>query len=155
MATEIEHKYLVNKTLWSAVKPHKSVTIQQAYLHTDPNKTIRIRTTATQGYITIKGKTQGASRLEYEYEIPVLDAQELIANFAYQIIEKVRHYVYHENKLWEVDEFKGANAGLIVAEIELITEDELYALPNWVTNNVTADVRYANANLSTIPYSSW
>src|SRR5688572_21499619 len=117
MATEIEHKYLIVPDLWKDVVPMKSVEIKQGYLLTDPDKTIRVRTRGEQGYITIKGKTSGASRLEFEYEIPLEDANELIGKFCSNVIEKVRYIVLHENKTWEVDEFKGLNAGLTIAEV--------------------------------------
>lgn len=155
MATEIEHKYLVIKDIWGKVIPNKSVEIKQAYLLTDPEKTIRIRTKGNAGFITIKGKSSGASRLEFEYEIPIDDANDLINKFCSNLIEKTRHLVIHENHTWEVDEFKGLNAGLIVAEIELNSEDEIYSIPNWIDKNVTDDLRYANSNLSIKPFSTW
>ena len=155
MATEIEHKYLVNTDIWKNITPNKSVEIRQAYLQTDPEKTIRIRTKDKSGFITIKGKTVGASRLEFEYEIPIADANELINKFCSNLIEKTRHLVIHDNNTWEVDEFKGLNEGLIVAEIELTSEDEKYSIPNWVDKNVTDDLRYANSNLTIKPFKTW
>lgn len=155
MALEIEHKYLVKPEAWARAVPHKSVALQQAYLSTDPEKTIRVRTMNDSAYMTIKGKSQGAARLEYEYEIPLSDARELIRNFSSQLVEKIRHYVEVDGKTWEVDEFKGANEGLFVAEIELATEDEHYLLPDWAGMNVTHDQRYANSNLSVRPFKSW
>ena len=155
MATEIEHKYLVIKDIWGKVIPNKSVEIKQAYLLTDPEKTIRIRTKGNAGFITIKGKSNGASRLEFEYEIPIDDANDLINKFCSNLIEKTRHLVIHENHTWEVDEFKGLNAGLIVAEIELNSEDENYLIPDWIDKNVTDDLSYANSNLSIKPFSTW
>lgn len=155
MAIETEYKYLVKADLWQEVIPHKSVSVKQAYLLTDPEKTIRVRTMGDQAFITIKGKASGASRLEYEYEIPLKDAEELIGNFSSNRIEKIRHYVVYDNKTWEVDEFQGANKGLIVAEIELETEDQDYTLPSWVGANVTADHKYANSNLVSNPYINW
>ncbi len=155
MATEIEHKYLVNTDIWKNIIPDKSVEIRQAYLQTDPEKTIRIRTKGKSGFFTIKGKTVGASRLEFEYEIPIADANELINKFCSNLIEKTRHIVIHDNNTWEVDEFKGLNEGLIVAEIELASEDEKYSIPNWVDKNVTDDLRYANSNLTIKPFKTW
>jgi len=155
MATEIEHKYLVNHQLWKDVTPKKSTYIKQGYLLSDPNKTIRVRTTNDKGFITIKGKTIGASRLEYEYEIPIQEANELLTKFCSQVIEKTRHYVDYENKLWEIDVFEGFNKGLIVAEIELTSEDEMYQKPNWIEKNVTADMRYSNSNLCANPFNTW
>lgn len=155
MATEIEHKYLVNLDLWKNVIPAKSSVILQAYMLTDPNKTIRVRTKNEKGFITIKGKTNGASRLEFEYEIPLMEAHELIENFCTNKIEKVRHEIFVKGKLWEVDEFKDLNIGLIVAEIELSSENEEYAIPEWVGENVTSDMRYANSNLAINPFINW
>lgn len=155
MPTEIEHKYLVDESLWKNITPGKSVQVRQAYLLTDPDKTIRVRTKGEKGFITIKGRTTGASRPEFEYEIPLDEANELISRFCSNLIEKTRHYVAHEGKLWEVDVFEGLNAGLIVAEIELGSEEELYAKPVWVGMNVTRDAKYANSNLTMKPYSTW
>lgn len=155
MAIETEYKYLVKADLWQEVIPHKSVSVKQAYLLTDPEKTIRVRTMGDKAFITIKGKASGASRLEYEYEIPLNDAEELITNFSSDRIEKIRHYVMYDNKTWEVDEFQGANKGLIVAEIELETEDQSYTLPSWAGENVTEDHKYANSNLVSNPYINW
>jgi adenylate cyclase len=155
MAFEIEHKYLVKKELWRKVVPQKSLAIKQGYLLTDPNKTIRVRVKGDKGYITIKGKSVGASRQEFEYEVPLADAEELFVNFSSSLIEKVRHIVSIDNKTWEVDVFSGRNEGLIIAEIELTAEDERYNIPDWVGENVTADTKYANSNLSTNPFTNW
>lgn len=155
MGLEIEHKYLLKPESWNNVVPYKSVSLQQAYISTDPEKTIRVRTMNDKAYITIKGKASGARRLEFEYEIPLSDAHELIKNFSTNLVEKTRHYIDVGGKTWEVDEFKGANEGLFVAEIELVSEDEAYPLPDWVDLNITDDQRYANSNLALYPYSSW
>lgn len=155
MAIEIEHKYLVDKNLWRQVISNRCVQIRQGYLSTDPNRTVRIRTSGEKGFITIKGKTVGVSRTEFEYEIPLSEANQLINNFCSSIIEKTRHYVNHENKIWEVDVFQGLNSGLIVAEIELEHEEETYTKPNWVALNITNDNNYANSNLTIRPYSTW
>ena len=155
MPTEIEHKYLVNTNLWSQVTPDKSVQIKQAYLLIDPNKTIRVRTDGEIGYITIKGKATGASRPEFEYSIPVDEANQLINDFCTNLIEKTRHYIIYDHKTWEVDVFEGLNSGLVVAEIELVNENENYIKPNWVEQNVTNDSKYANANLSIRPFNTW
>lgn len=155
MATETEHKYLIKQDLWKQIVPDKSADLKQAYLITDPNKTIRIRTMGNKGYLTIKGKSIGSSRPEFEYEIPIADANELIDKFTSNLIEKTRHYVTHDNKIWEVDEFKGLNKGLFVAEIELLNEHEKYSLPLWVDKNITNDQKYANANLTLRPFNTW
>lgn len=155
MIIEIEHKYLVKHELWKQITPNKIVQIRQAYLSKDPAKTIRIRTAGEKGFITIKGKSVGASRPEYEYEIPLGEANELINKFCNTLIEKTRHYVLYENKTWEVDVFEGLNAGLIVAEIELNSEDENYLKPDWIDRDVTEDRRYANSNLTVNPFTNW
>ena len=155
MPTETEHKYLVNHELWRQIVPDKSVYVRQAYLLTDPNKTIRIRTMDNSGFITIKGKTVGASRPEFEYEIPIAEANELIESFCTDLIQKTRHYIDYENQTWEIDVFEGQNLGLIVAEIELDDKNQQYLKPHWITENVTDDRRYANSNLSLKPFSTW
>lgn len=155
MIIEIEHKYLVKHELWKQIVPGKSVPIKQAYLSKDQSKTIRVRVAGEKGFITIKGKSVGASRPEYEYEIPLPEANELIEKFCSGVIEKTRHYVQHENKTWEVDVFDGLNKGLIVAEIELNSEDEIYSKPAWIDRDVTTDRRYANSNLIVNPFSTW
>ena len=155
MATEIEHKYLVKHDHWKNVQPDRSINIRQGYLLTDPDKTIRVRTSGDQGYLTVKGKSTGASRLEFEYEIPVADAIALLSVFCSNLIEKTRHMVTHAGKVWEVDVFRGDNDGLIVAEIELTHENENYSLPPWADKNVTNDARYANSNLSVKPFTTW
>ncbi|MNK09093.1 CYTH domain protein [compost metagenome] len=155
MAVEIEFKYLIRKEVWSAELSHNHTVIRQGYLQTDPNKTIRVRTKGNQGYLTIKGKAVGASRLEFEYEIPVDEANELLDKFCSNLIDKTRYDVVHEGKTWEVDVFSGLNEGLIVAEIELTSEEETYTLPVWVGENVTSDMRYANSNLAVTPFSNW
>ena len=155
MPTEIEHKYLVDNQKWTQVTTDKSVKIRQGYILPDLDKSVRIRTFDHKGYITIKGKNIGASRPEYEYEIPLEDANELLELFCSGIIEKTRHYVVFENKTWEVDVFEGLNAGLIVAEIELKDKDESYVIPDWADAEVTNDEKYANPSLSIKPYNTW
>lgn len=155
MAIEIEHKYLINTLLWNKIIPNKSFKIKQAYLLSEIDKTIRIRTKDKKGYLTIKGKTINASRPEFEYEIPYEDAVELIKTYGSQLIEKTRHIVLHEGKIWEIDEFEGLNKGLFVAEIELKTETENYQLPSWVKENITNEIKYANSNLAIHPFTKW
>jgi len=112
-----------------------------------PEKTIRVRTKGTKGFLTIKGPTVGISRAEYEYEIPVYEAEELIQQFAVKYIEKTRYEITVGKHTWEVDEFGGKLAGLMLAEIELAAEDELFERPEWVTLEVSEDVNYYNSNL--------
>jgi len=155
MAIEIEHKYLVKQDLWNRILPSKSVRIKQGYLSTEPGKSIRVRVLDQQGFITIKGASVGPKRLEYEYEIPVQDAEELLDGFCTKLVSKVRHYVQYDNHTWEVDVFDGPNLGLVIAEIELQSEDELYSKPEWIDEDITHDFRYSNSNLSLNPYSTW
>lgn len=155
MSTEIEHKYLVKKKLWGMENPDKSVFIRQAYLAKDKNKTIRVRIADGKGYITIKGKTTGAGRPEYEYEILFSEAEELVNTYNKHTVEKIRHYIQYEGFMWEVDEFKGKNEGLMIAEIELPEENTFYQKPGWAGKNVTGIKKYTNANLSMKPYRTW
>ncbi|MFY7827589.1 MAG: CYTH domain-containing protein [Flectobacillus sp.] len=155
MAVEIERKFLVHHELWDALDKPIPNFLKQGYISTDPNKTLRVRATNDKGFITIKGKTHGMSRLEFEYEIPKHEALALLENFTEQNIEKYRYLITHQDKTWEVDVFKGANEGLIVAEIELKSETEMFDKPTWVHTEVTDDPRYYNSRLSIEPYLSW
>lgn len=155
MGIETERKFLVNKTKWAAVHKVHGQTIRQKYIQTDKDKTIRIREKGNKGYITIKGKKKGISRAEFEYEIPLKDAIAMMDTFTGGMISKIRFNVKHAGKLWEVDEFHGDNDGLIVAEIELQSEDEVFDLPDWVAKEVTHDPRYYNSNLTIRPYKHW
>ncbi len=155
MNQEIEHKYLVRKDLWYAVHKPLGVNIRQGYLHTDPGKNIRIRTTGTDAFLTIKGPSANATRAEYEYPIPPGEADELLQLCTAPVIEKVRYRMEVAGKTWEVDEFFGENEGLILAEIELTFTEEKYDIPAWVGEEVTNDPRYYNAYLAEHPYSGW
>ena len=142
---EIERKFLVDKAKW--VAPNKGCYFQQGYLAQD-GCTLRVRIAQDKAYLTIKGKTIGFSRAEFEYEIPVEDARALMQMSLYPPIEKIRYKVEVGGKLWEVDEFLGANSGLLLAEIELQSEDETFDMPIWVEKEVTGDARYYNSSLS-------
>ncbi|MBO9730258.1 MAG: CYTH domain-containing protein [Chitinophaga sp.] len=155
MPKEIERKYLVDLDKWQQVEKPAGQHYRQGYLVTDPQKTIRVRLTPTQGFLTIKGISTGASRLEYEYEIPVAEAKELLDNFAVSELSKIRYHVDFKQHTWEVDEFLGDNAGLFIAEIELSSEDEAFEIPEWVTEDVTGEKQYYNANLTIHPYKNW
>ena len=152
MATEIERKFLVMGDDWLSAT---GVLIWQGYLNRDKHRTVRVRVAADQAFLTIKGATQGATRAEFEYPIPVADATALRALCDGPIIEKVRRRIDHAGFTWEVDEFFGDNAGLVVAEIELGSETEAFAKPPWVGQEVTEDARYFNSNLATHPFSAW
>ena len=155
MGLEIERKFLIKQEEWAKACPYKSNLIRQAYLLTDPQKTIRLRVTDNKGFITIKGARKDITRHEFEYEIPVEEANQMIDHYTAKVIEKIRHYVSFDNKTWEVDEFKGINEGLWVAEIELQSADEKILLPDWIDKEVSSDNRYANSSLISNPYSNW
>lgn len=155
MAIEIERKFLVDQEKWQQVTKPEAMHFRQGYIFSDEKKTIRVRVTDTEAYITIKGSTAGFSRSEFEYTIPKTDGIELLDNFAVSELEKYRYRVAYAGKLWEVDEFLGDNQGLLMAEIELGREDEEFELPPWITTEVTGDDRYYNARLSVHPLKNW
>lgn len=155
MGLEIEKKFLVNHQKWANTEKPKGQFYRQGYILTDPNKTIRVRETDTKSYLTIKGLSVGASRPEFEYEIPKTDAQQLLDIFAVSDLTKIRYKILFDNKIWEVDEFLGENEGLIVAEIELSSEDETFTIPDWVADEVTGECKYYNSNLSKKPFKFW
>ena len=144
---EIERKFLVNLERWKQVDKPKGKEIIQAYLTNEIEKSIRIRVKGDQAFITVKGKQQGISRHEFEYEIPVSDAKEMIRLFADSTIEKVRYEIPTNQHVWEVDVFKGKLTGLVLAEIELTNEHDLFDLPDWVGQEVSTNPNYLNANL--------
>jgi len=152
MAIEIERKFLVQGEAWRSAE---ATYYCQGYLNRDKSRTVRVRVAGDQAFITIKGVSVGASRKEFEYEIPVTDAEELLLLCEQPLIEKYRHKIAYEGFVWEVDEFLGENAGLVVAEIEVPSEDTVFAVPNWVGREVTDDSRYYNSALSQHPYSQW
>lgn len=154
MGIEIERKFLVNEK-WKKIQKPAGEFYRQGYLLTDPNKTIRVRQTAEKGFLTIKGISKGATRAEFEYEIPVIEAEELLNQFAVSELSKIRFKILFENKLWEVDEFLGENEGLIVAEIELQSEDENFTIPDWIGREVTGEEQYYNSNLTLFPFKDW
>ena len=148
---EIERKFLIHKELF---KPNdEGEYIAQGYLSTNP--TIRVRIKNHCGYLTIKTSTIGITRNEYEYEIPLSDAEELLKICEPSIIIKRRHVIEIKNSRWEVDIFEGDNEGLIIAEIELESEDENFFKPNWIAEEVSDDVKYFNSNLSKNPFNKW
>ena len=155
MAIEIERKFLVHPEKWEDLQKPAGENFRQGYLLTDPQKTIRVRQTFDKGFITIKGISVGASRQEFEYEIPHLDAEELLDQFAVSELSKIRYKILFENHLWEIDEFLGENEGLILAEIELKSEDEKFNLPDWIAKEVTEEQKYYNSNLTINPYKNW
>jgi adenylate cyclase len=154
MGKEIERKFLVNGNEWRV--GNKAVHICQGYLPSRADCAIRVRLLGEQAFLTIKGETEGITRLEYEYEIPVADAKEILARLCLQpYIEKNRYKVMHAGIKWEVDEFLTDNKGLIVAEVELESEEQRIDLPSWIGEEVSHDPRYRNASLIKHPYSQW
>ncbi|WP_421944931.1 CYTH domain-containing protein [Pedobacter sp.] len=155
MGQEIERKFLIKVAEWEGLDKPSGKQLRQGYILTDPNKTIRVRIADKTAWLTIKGISVGASRLEFEYEIPLQEGNELLDNFSEAELEKVRYEIAHKGKLWEVDVFAGDNKGLIVAEIELLSEDEQFELPDWVAEEVTHDKKYYNSNLTKHPFKNW
>lgn len=153
MGQEIERKFLVIGDSWRTETP---VTLRQGYLANEISRSVRIRTDRSNGYLTVKGKAVGAVRPEFEYAIPLSEANEMLDRLCLSpLITKRRHYVAIGGKRWEIDEFLEENRGLVVAEIELQEEDETFDRPPWLGQEVTNDPRYLNANLVNHPFSAW
>jgi adenylate cyclase len=155
MAIEIEHKFLLANNDW---REHitRSVKYRQGYLSSQATSSIRIRISDDHAWLNIKSATIGTHRHEYEYEIPLQDANEIISILCRKpIIEKTRHFVVHDGNTWEIDEFEGDNRGLIIAEIELPEIGQTFSKPPWLGKEVTHDLRYYNNNLALHPYSEW
>jgi len=154
MPQEIERKFLVEGDDWRALAD--GVLYRQGYLSTVKERTVRVRTVGDQGFLTIKGVSVGATRAEFEYPIPVADANQMLDELCEQpIIEKARTRIPLGGVTWEVDEFFGVNQGLIVAEVELQFEDQRFDKPAWIGAEVTGDPRYFNANLIANPFTAW
>ncbi len=154
MAQEIERKFRVTATTYRDLA--KGTHYRQGYLNSQKERVVRIRTIDDKGFITVKGITRGATRLEFEYEISVADANEMLNDLCEQpIIEKHRYKVAMGEHVWEIDEFHGENEGLTVAEVELESEDQEYPKPDWIGEEVTGDARYYNSNLIAKPYNKW
>ncbi|MEM8606584.1 MAG: CYTH domain-containing protein [Myxococcota bacterium] len=154
MGQEIERKFLLSGDDWKAGAT--STRFRQGFLSTEPERAVRVRLAGESGTLTIKGKTEGATRLEFEYSIPRDDAAHLLDALCLRpLIEKVRYLVPVGPHTWEIDVFEGDNAGLVVAEIELASEDEAFERPPWIGEEVTHDPRYFNANLVQHPYRLW
>ena len=155
MGVEIERKFRVPGQQWrSSVR--RSRSIAQGYLSTEADRTVRVRVDDDRGVLTIKGRAKGLVRREFEYEIPPGDAQQMLDEFCQgRRVEKIRHEVVVGDHLWVVDEFRGANRGLVVAEVELSRPDEAFHKPRWAGEEVTEDSRYYNARLAEYPYRKW
>lgn len=155
MATEIERKFLLASNTWRG-EVEESVRLVQGYLSRGQGSAIRVRIKGETAHLNIKHTVDGIHRLEFEYPIPMSDAREILEHVALRpLIDKTRHHVRRGGHLWEIDEFHGDNAGLIVAEIELDHPDEDFERPVWLGDEVSADVRYYNSSLSEHPYTRW
>ncbi len=154
MGVEIERKFLLGGDGWR--KLGEPVLLRQGYLSSHPDRTVRVRIEGGKGTMTIKGRSSGATRSEWEYEIPLSDANELLDGLCEKpIIEKHRRRIAFGAHVWEVDEFLGANQGLVVAEVELAFEEQQFDKPDWIGEEVTHDRRYFNSSLIARPFSSW
>lgn len=154
MAKEIERKFLVKGDSWRRLG--EGSVYSQGYISTQKAATVRVRIVGTQGYLTIKGPSVNYSRSEFEYSIPVEDAQEILNTLCDRpFIEKTRYRVKSGNLTWEIDEFEGVNKGLIVAEVELSDENQQIELPSWIGEEVSHDSKYFNSNLVKHPFSQW
>ncbi|WGZ92447.1 MAG: CYTH domain-containing protein [Candidatus Thiothrix putei] len=155
MATEIERKFLLVSDAWRALIS-RSESFRQGYLSSSKRASVRVRIADDTATLNIKGMTLGVQRPEYEYEIPLPDATELLDQLCERpLIEKTRHFIEFGGKLWEIDEFHGDNAGLIVAEVELDAPDEVIPMPHWAGADVSHLERYYNVRLTQYPYSQW
>jgi len=152
MTLEIERKYLVVGSGWKTVEP---MQLRQGYLNSDKTRTVRVRVADSDAYLTIKGLTTGISRPEFEYPIPLEDAEQLLQLCSNSIIEKRRYVLPIGDVVWEIDEFFGDNAGLLLAEVELQSESQTFPLPDWVGQEVSDDARYYNSSLAITPFSAW
>jgi CYTH domain-containing protein len=154
VSKEIERKFLVIGEDWRALA--RGTRYRQGYLSTVKERTVRVRTIDDAGFLTVKGLTVGATRVEYEYEIPAAEADEMLDTLCEQpIIEKNRYKIPFGGLTWEVDEFLGINAGLTVAEVELESEEQSFTKPDWIGEEVSDDPRYFNSNLIARPFSTW
>ena len=154
MGIEIERKFLIKDKTWRPPVPGKKY--RQGYLSSVPERSVRIRIVDELGYLTIKGISKGASRLEYQYDIPVAEAKVMLAELCEKpIIDKIRYTLEYKGLTWEIDRFFGDNEGLYIAEVELAREDQDIIKPQWVGKEVTEDPRYYNVNLIKNPYGKW
>ncbi len=156
MKTEIERKFLIVGDRWRTAAD-AGQHYEQGYILSDPeNVTVRIRIAGRQGFLTLKGPTSGISRSEMEYEIPVDEAEAMLENFCGdRVVSKMRYLLKFNGLTWEIDEFSGKNKGLILAEIELETENQPFEIPDWLGEEVSYDPRYFNAALARRPFSEW
>ena len=154
MGVEIERKFLVKQGSWP--RDPEAQHVRQGYLSLDPARSVRVRVAGGRGKLTVKGESRGAARSEYEYTIPEADAKQMLERQALRpVVEKIRHRIPHAGLIWEVDEFLAENQGMVLAEVELVREDQAVELPGWVEREVTGDPRYFNVYLCRHPFNSW
>jgi CYTH domain-containing protein len=153
MSQEIERKFLLRSDAWR--DRATGVTYRQGYLSSFPERTVRVRIAGNRAFLTVKGITTRHSRPEFEYSVPVADAEQMLALCEGPLVEKTRYEIPHAGKTWQVDEYHGDNRGLILAEIELIAEDEKFDIPEWIGAEVSGDSRYYNSNLARHPFTTW
>ncbi|MCS3803271.1 CYTH domain-containing protein [Chromobacterium alkanivorans] len=153
MAVEIERRFIVVGDAWRGLAP--GVQYRQGYLSVEKERTVRVRVVGDQAWLTLKSNISNVSRHEFEYPVPLADAQTIMAAMCPMVVDKLRHRIEHGGFIWEVDEFFGDNAGLVLAEIELPDENTRFDKPAWIGEEVTEDGRYTNAYLSKNPYSRW
>ena len=154
MPLEIERKFLLADETWRGIA--EAIPYRQGYLSTHPGATVRVRTVGDKGFLTVKGQSVGISRLEFEYEIPFTEANAMLDKLcSHTLIEEKRTKIAHEGFIWEIDEFFGENQGLLVAEIELEREEQVFIKPPWVGKEVSGDSRYFNSSLIKHPYKKW
>ena len=154
MGLEIERKFLIKNDSWkNEIK--KTISIIQGYLNSEVERTVRIRIQGERGVLTIKGKNQNVTRKEFEYQIPLDDALNLLAMCEKPIIEKTRFLIPSNHSTWEIDVFDGENKGLVIAEIELTSEEESFDIPNWLGEEVSSESKYYNSSLITNPSGNW
>jgi adenylate cyclase len=155
MATEVERKFLIKNDAWRD-QVESEVHIMQGYLANNAGLTVRVRVKGDEAFLTVKGATEGISRAEFEYPIPVEDAESMLEELAISPpVDKVRYKIPVGDHVWELDVFAGENAGLVMAEVELGAEDEAFEMPAWAGEEVSADPRYYNVNLARNPYKRW
>jgi adenylate cyclase len=154
MGTEIERKFLVKKDVW--LPKNKGDLYRQGYLSSAKERIVRLRVAGDKGFLTVKGLTEGFSRLEFEYEIPKEDADQMLDRLCERpLIEKIRYREEYQGLNWEIDVFEGDNEGLIMAEVELESETQEFPLPHWIGEEVSEDPRYFNVNLVKNPFKKW
>ena len=154
MGTEIERKFLLRDDSWKAGAEGKSY--RQGYLSAEVERNVRVRIAGDKAFLTVKGRAHGLTRFEFEYDIPIADAERMLDELCLRpLIEKTRYLIDYAGLTWEIDEFAGDNAGLVVAEIELEDEAQEIELPPWVGREVSGDPRYLNANLVEKPFTTW